>query len=142
LEVRRQLYAAVLGLACDRNNNLEALRELCFELACESRWEKDSLFTLRRELELLGMAARAANNKAFLYVLGSLHRLFEQLPAAFVEARATDAVERRLARIAELLEPRSSEPLHRFTLEALEAEDLASMAALSAAGEETPLGHR
>lgn len=131
LEVRRHVYAALLSLACERGGNLEALRRACLNVAAHARWEKDSLAVVWLELQLLGVAAQGANNIAFLHALGSLHRLFEQLPAAWLEGRPLKAIERRMLRTDELLESRSSQQLHCFTLEALEAEDVASMAALS-----------
>jgi hypothetical protein len=48
-----------------------------------------------------------------------------------LEGRPLKAIERRMLRTDELLESRSSQQLHCFTLEALEVEDVASMAALS-----------
>jgi hypothetical protein len=138
LEIRRQLYAAVLVLACERSESLEALQKECLKVAYDARCEKDSLLATRLELNLLALAAEVANNEAFLYAFGSLHRLFEHLPAAFAEARTPDAIERRLLRVADLLESRNSQQLHRFTLEALEAEDLASMAVLPASRDERP----
>jgi hypothetical protein len=82
------------------------------------------------ELELLAVAARHADNVAFLHVLGSLHRLFEQLPAAWLNGRPLDAIERRLLRSDDLLQAHQCQSLRSFLLEALETEDAASMAAL------------
>lgn len=130
LEVRRYLYAELLSRACERGQSLESLSNACVTVACHARWEKDVRSTMDLELEMLAVAARAANNAAFLHLLGSLHRLFEQLPAAWLNGRPLEAIERRMLRTDDLLQAHECQSLRSFLLEALEVEDQASIATL------------
>ena len=130
LEVRRHLYATLLTLACERARNLDAMSEVCIHVAVETRYNAEPLSFLRLELELLAVAAAAANNQAFFYVLGSLHRLFERLPAAFAETRTPERIAERIAQIHKMMEEKNTDQLRHFTLESLEAEDQASVSAL------------
>ena len=130
-EVRRHLYATLLTLACERAKNLDAIQEVCMGITLESRHNAEPMSFLNLELELLAAAAAAANNRAFFYVLGSLHRLFERLPAAFTEARTPERIAERVGQISRMMDARNTKELRRFTLESLEAEDQASAAVLT-----------
>jgi hypothetical protein len=110
--------------------NLNGVKEACLAAIAEARWERDSAATLDDEIRLLAAAAYSVNNTAFLHALGSLQRVFEQLPAAWLEARPLAAVARRMSRTLDLLECRSGEQLYRLTLDELAIEDAASLAAL------------
>jgi DNA-binding FadR family transcriptional regulator len=125
LELKRETVVDLLASCCERASTLELekLTEACFALRDAARWEEERSGWVKREFELLRLAARVADRPGHFLLIQSLERSFWGMTARVLPNLDSGAIQSWSQCALHALGERDAQALRSELLPLLQASD-------------------